>query len=401
MKITLAISPRRILREVHLWIGLGIGLVIVPIGMSGALLIFSGSLDRLIDPPLYAVSGPEVGQDAQTYLANAGKAVPGARATRLRLPPPEGGPVTVMVRGGSAEGQVRQRASTQVVFLDPPTGQVLGVRDFRGSIVGLLHSFHANLLIPDFSGRQIVGWIGVGLLTLALSGIWLWWPRNAGFLRGLRWRRGRTLSINLHHTAGIWIALPLAVVALTGVSLSFSQQTRGLIAMFTTIQPRPAQGGTPMRQPQQSAAAVAAIALETGKGMRLTSMSLPTEQAKVWSIQLIEDNGALRTIAVDDATAAVKVLPPPAPGDAFATFLRQLHEGNDHGPLWQTLVFLCGVLPAVFFVTGLLMWLRRRNGDPKRTGSAPFVGTKARQKPAVKEVHASRRAISQAAAPKR
>lgn len=391
MKITLVISPRRILREVHLWIGLGVGLVIVPIGISGALLIFSASLDRLIDPSLYAVSGPEVGQDAQTYLAHAAKAVPGAQATRLRLPPSEGGPVTVMVRGGAAEGQARQRASMQVVFLDPPTGQVLGVRDFRGSIVGLLHSFHANLLIPDFSGRQIVGWGGVGLLTLALSGIWLWWPRNAGFLRGFRWRRGPTLSINLHHTAGIWISLPLAVVALTGVSLSFSPQTRALIGMFTTIQPRPAQGGAPMGQPEHSAAAIVAMALEAGKGMRLTSLSLPTEQAKVWSVQMIDDDGAMRTIIVDDRTAAVNVLPPPAPGDAFATFLRQLHEGDHHGPLWQTLVFFCGILPAVFFVTGLLMWLRRRNNDPKRTRpmpvSAPF-GAKAKQKPPVKKVKA-------------
>ena len=61
------------------------------------------------------------------------------------------------------------------------------------------------------------------MLILSLTGIWLWWPRAASFVPGLRWRRAPYTSTNLHHTLGFWISIPLAVVSLTGIYLSFPQ----------------------------------------------------------------------------------------------------------------------------------------------------------------------------------
>jgi hypothetical protein len=38
-----------------------------------------------------------------------------------------------------------------------------------------------------------------------------------------------------------------------------------------------------------------------------------------------------------------------------------LHAGRGFGQVWKALVFLCGLLPLLFSVTGLVMWqLRRR-----------------------------------------
>src|SRR4028119_237184 len=75
-------------------------------------------------------------------------------------------------------------------------------------------------MVPGF-GRQIVGWIGVAMLLSSLSGLWLWWPLKGRFSRGLRWKRSPDLSGNLHHQGGFWIALPLAVLSLTGAWISF------------------------------------------------------------------------------------------------------------------------------------------------------------------------------------
>jgi hypothetical protein len=97
------------------------------------------------------------------------------------------------------------------VFLDPPTAAVLDVMEFRSSFFGFLHVFHENLTIPEYSGRQIVGWVGTGLLIMSLTGLWLWWPRGGGFLRGLRWTRSGRFTFNLHHLIGFWISIPLAV----------------------------------------------------------------------------------------------------------------------------------------------------------------------------------------------
>ncbi len=357
---------RRMFRQVHLWIGLGLSLLIAAIALSGALLVFGPEVDRLIDPSRYAVTGAAAEQAAGVYLGNAAKAAPGAQAAVLRWPEAEGAPVTVLLRGG-AETPAAPRDRLRIAYLDPPTGRVLGLVDARATLVGIAHALHANLLVPQFSGRQIVGWVGVGLLMMTLTGLWLWWPRNSGFLQALAWRRGATASVNLHNTLGVWIALPLAAMALTGMSLCFPEQARGLIGLFADLAPqgqRPGAGQGPgaalMLRPAQDPQRVVEIALQSGQGLRPAALSAPTDKAKVWRVQLLTQEGERRSVLVDDQTLAA-THPPTAAGDAFAAWLRRVHEATHHGPLWQAIGFLSGALPAVLLVTGVLMWLRRRS----------------------------------------
>ncbi len=110
------------------------------------------------------------------YLASAATALgAGVQPAAVRFPESDGWPVIVMARGARVEGGPPPRIVN--VYLDPPTARVLDVVDFRSSLFGFLHRFHENLTIPEYSGRAIVGWAGVGMLILSLTGIWLWWPR--------------------------------------------------------------------------------------------------------------------------------------------------------------------------------------------------------------------------------
>jgi len=58
-------------------------------------------------------------------------------------------------------------------------------------------------------------------------------------------------------------------------------------------------------------------------------------------------------------------------GDRAASWIRRIHGGGRGGLLWQTAVFLCGVFPTVFLVTGVIMWLRRRKARRLTTGVVP------------------------------
>jgi uncharacterized iron-regulated membrane protein len=40
--------------------------------------------------------------------------------------------------------------------------------------------------------------------------------------------------------------------------------------------------------------------------------------------------------------------------------IEQLHGGGLLGPVWKFLVFLSGFLPLIFVITGLMMWLKKR-----------------------------------------
>ena len=85
------------------------------------------------------------------------------------------------------------------------------------------HIIHGSLYL-GWAGGRLVGAIAFLLLLSAFSGLWLWWPMKGPVLRALRWRRTQSTNANLHHLTGYWLAIPLAVLSLTGASISFRRQ---------------------------------------------------------------------------------------------------------------------------------------------------------------------------------
>ena len=364
MADTRAAQLRRLWLNVHLWIGVGIAALLIPISLSGALLVWHDEIDAWINPHRYAVTGAEVAQPVSTYLAKATEAVAkdsaNLRATIVRYPE-KGWPVRITMRGQSRDGG-RPRVIT--VFLDPPTAAVLDAMEFRASFFGFLHVFHENLTIPEYSGRQIVGWVGTGLLIMSLTGLWLWWPRGGGFLRGLRWTRSGRFTFNLHHLVGFWISIPLAVVSFTGIYLAFPQTARNAMSTVAPMgPPRGGFGGQIAQHTTLTADRAVEIARKSAPNAEATALFLPVQQRGEanlnWRVEMKERENAF-AVTVDDQSGQTKVIAPQS-GDRAAAWIRWIHEGSHSGPLWAAVVFLTGIFPTVFAVTGIMMWLRKRS----------------------------------------
>jgi uncharacterized iron-regulated membrane protein len=45
--------------------------------------------------------------------------------------------------------------------------------------------------------------------------------------------------------------------------------------------------------------------------------------------------------------------------------MRRIHDGTGMGALWQTIIFLGGLIPALLAVTGLMMWLNARRSQAR------------------------------------
>src|SRR5262249_43007246 len=346
-------NTSRVWRNLHMWLGVGLGLLLVPIAFAGSLLVWHDTLDALVHPARYAVTAG-VARPASELMAAAENAAPGFRPLVIRFA--DGAPAQVSVReSGTRDARPRLR----IVYLDPPTGRVLDIVDFRNSFIGVLHRFHENLTLPDYNGRAIVGWMGVAMLIMSLTGLYLWWPRGSRVSRGLRWRRGPETISNLHHLIGFWISLPLAVVSLTGLYLGFPQQGRALLAAVAPMsqQPRPF-AGSPLRQPQRSIDEALATAMTDRHG-RPAAIFVPSEQTQTWRIQLRAADG-VRTILVNDRTG-IATTSAELSGDRVARILRGIHDGSLGGPIWQVVVFACGIAPAILAFTGIIVWLRRRS----------------------------------------
>ncbi|MDB5424638.1 MAG: PepSY protein [Phenylobacterium sp.] len=233
------------------------------------------------------------------------------------------------------------------------------------------HQLHGSLLVPGV-GRQVVGWLGWAMFASSATGLWLWWPRHAGFAAGLRWRRGASTLFNLHHTIGFWLCLPLAVLSLTGVYIAFPQASH---ALFGVPAPpaRPAGPGRfppPLAQPMISLETAVAAALADRPGATVASVSTPTRgKDPTWRVQL-KTPGAMEPVAVQVADATGQIKPGKGGGrgagggeggpDPLSAWMRRIHDGAGMGIVWRTIITVAGIAPAVLGVTGLVMWLRRR-----------------------------------------
>lgn len=363
--MTLLSRFRRFWLDVHLWIGVGLLVAIIPLSATGAILVWHDALDHALYPQRYAVSGPQASQPVEAYAAAAEQAFVGqAVLTQIRLPQEAGDPVVAV---GRFKGPVPQGERPRMlnVWIDPPTAKVLATGEIAKTATQVMHRIHGSLLIPEI-GRKVVGWIGWAMFVSSVTGLWLWWPRHAGFLKGLRWRRGASQLFNLHHMIGFWVCIPLAVLSLTGVYISFPQTSR---ALFGVAQPAPRGAGPgrfapPIPNPKLSLVEAVVAARAEVPDAALASVSVPTRgREPAWRVELKQPS-AERPISVQvvDATGEVKRQRGGGGGgpDPLSRLMRQVHDGAGMGIVWQTIIFVGGMAPVVLSVTGLIMWLRRR-----------------------------------------
>jgi uncharacterized iron-regulated membrane protein len=158
----------------------------------------------------------------------------------------------------------------------------------------------------------VVGWLGWLMTLSCISGIWLWWPKAGPLTAGFRWRRGPGVLIDLHYLAGFWVAIPLAVLAVSGALISFPPFTRAMVGAFAPVSPQQAGGGpgggggAPLRRTELTADRAAADALAAYPGARLLTLTLPTRgpAQPSWRIQARARDGAALNLAVEDARTA-------------------------------------------------------------------------------------------------
>jgi uncharacterized iron-regulated membrane protein len=355
------LAMRRTWFQVHKWIGLMLAVLIIPVSVTGAALVWHDALDELVNPQRYATSGDDL-LSPQAYVdAAKTRLAPGERVAQLTLPDDHGGPIIVAAARALAGKHQAGPPSRTMLYLDPPTARVLDVADNRSGLVRVLHQLHGSLLVPGL-GRQIVGWIGVFMMVSCFTGLWLWWPTVGRWARGLRWKRHRNTDTNLHYLTGFWVALPLFVLSLTGAWISFPAFFGGLVGEGQRGQQRGPDRAALMRAKPLDAPAtplmeVLGRAAALGRG-DLRSVTWPTDLKSDWSIAFTGVGGPVSVSVADDSGTAA--LAPPRQQGGVARLMRRIHDGTGMGIVWQVLIFLGGIIPAILGVTGIIMWWRAR-----------------------------------------
>ncbi len=231
---------RRVIFWTHLSVGVAAGIVILLMSLTGVLLTYQRQIEAWATPRVMADGRAPLGADALVPHALAAAGAGSGAGLALRFEKDPTMPVSVL------------QGRRPLALLDPATGAVLtpgagaeAVRTFLRGMVAL----HRWLALEGDSrpvGRALTGAANLGFLFLVVSGLYLWWPRSwtGRVLRTkLMLRRmpsARARDFHWHNVFGIWALVPLFVVVLSGVVLSYDWATA---LVYQSVGESPPQGG--------------------------------------------------------------------------------------------------------------------------------------------------------------
>ena len=360
-------SAREAWVRVHLWLGLTLGLVGALVGITGSILVFDTEIDGLLNPQRYAVSDVTHALPPSAYVEQAARAAPGSRISFLRMPDAAGMPV-VAFAAARGEGGTPAR-----VFLDPLSARVVDV-SATGGLVAWVHGLHENLRLRVQHGREVVGAVGIAMLVSSLTGICLWWPGGRRFAASLGFRRGLPLTRNLHYTFGFYGCVLLAMLSFTGIFIAFNDAGRAVVGAVLPVSAPVRE--VPAAESEQRARRIGvdeavAIAAARHPGTKLWNVRMPAGARGAYRVNLSEPGedafqpGRGSVVFVSAAGEILRDVDAGSrtSGDAFLGALRTLHSGDALGLAGRVAICAAGLLPALFVVTGSVMWLRRRGAS--------------------------------------
>jgi uncharacterized iron-regulated membrane protein len=386
----------------HLIAGVTAGIIIFVMCVTGVLLTYERQLLAWADSGFHSIKP-----------ANDARPLPlDTVLERLRSSHPDLTPTAVTIRS-EEDAAVAVVARQRTLYVDRYSGSVVGEAS-RGGVrkfMADLRAWHRWLAVEGDGrpfARAITGWSNFLFLFIVCSGVYLWFPRKWTWAQVRSVvifnpsARGKARDFNWHNVIGSWCVVPLFVVVLSALPISFGWFNALVYRAVGEAPPAPAGGGggaegrAQARRDGQSREATETTptpnldALWTRAesqvpGWRSVSLRLPAAGAPaVFTIDK-GDGGQphLRsTLTLDSRTGEMtryESFGDLTLGRRIRNTMRFAHTGEVLGIPGQTVAGIVSAGGAVLAWTGLALAWRRfrswvgrrvRRSDPSRVASA-------------------------------
>jgi uncharacterized iron-regulated membrane protein len=354
-----SVRVRALTKWLHIWGGIILGAVLSLTCLTGSVIVFRTEVDRAPLPHIRTTAGSAPRMrltDAEHEIA---RLQPGARVTRIYLPQDASDPYLFQIR--TADDQTRR------VVIDPSSGKPVGELK-KAAWMDWMIDLHRNVLVGK-TGRKIVGGIGVLGVILGATGLLLW------VIRGINWRSlvtirkqpVRRFNFELHRVSGLWTLWYVLLLSLTGVVLAYPQTMRDA---WQRVTGQPATVAIPKLdktrgKPSKSLddyLAIAHAAMPDGvpTELRIAEKAKDPVTVQFWRHGDLSSDGTNRVL-VDPSSGKVLFIDRAADwpiGVRLFQSMQPLHYALFGGLTAKIIWSILGALPAVLFVTGLVVWWR-------------------------------------------
>jgi uncharacterized iron-regulated membrane protein len=370
---------RKFLNDLHLWAGIGAGLILFVVCLTGTVYTFHHEIDEALNSDRYFVEVPAGAQPMpiQELINVVNAHVEGGEAGSISIPhdPSKAYAINVKVEG--------QRRGVNYM-VNPYTGKVLGdTKTGASEFFMVMFRLHRWLMLDMEVGRPIVGWSTVLFVFLCLSGLVIWVPQKVkSWRQGLKikwsanWKR---INHDLHNTLGFYSAILLLIMGLTGLYWSFDSYRDGLYSALGVEKPQWGRRGAkeenkkefpPATLGMEDYLAVANQQLPYEGDYRL---GLPTAEKNTVSISKTKTGffavSGRDQLTLDKYTAEVKrkeLFSDHRLNEQIAHSIKAIHTGEIFGTFSKILYFISCLIATSLPITGTLIWINKLKKKRKR-----------------------------------
>ncbi|MCB0628249.1 MAG: PepSY-associated TM helix domain-containing protein [Saprospiraceae bacterium] len=207
---------KKILHQVHLWLGLGTGLVVFIVSITGCLYAFQKEIQDLYQDYRFTEVKDLPVLPPSVFEAKARGRLPEYHLHAINYPG-TGKNVEAIFYGLEPEEHYF------ISYHDPYTAEIVHVQNMYKTFFQWVLIGHYYLWLPPVIGQPLVAYSTLLFVIMLLTGLVLWFPRNKAAARQrfwFRWKsstRWKRKNYDLHNILGFYSLWLLLVVALTGM----------------------------------------------------------------------------------------------------------------------------------------------------------------------------------------
>lgn len=377
-----AFTFKKLIGQVHLWLGLASGLVVLVVALTGCILVFEEELEPVIYRKQMVVEAKpeETRFTVDALMAIAQKEYPGAPVRQVRLEPAADRSTMVMLGNG-------KRLEQKYVFVNPYTGKVLGKGNIEDRFFSVVTNLHRYLLAGS-TGKIITGISCSMFVILTISGMVIWWPANKNAAKqrfSIKWNGSfKRVNWDIHAVFGFYTSFFLIAISVTGLVWSYEWVNNLIYTLADgkkTKAPVVVNKAPLTAKNSQVPGLYQSVYKATDKVYPFhgkTFITLPAADSVAIAVVKYDEEAVVSnkasTVWFDAGTGAqLQTLPygKLSQGNKVRRLVYPIHTGSIYGWPTKILAFFVSLFAASLPVTGLFIYLGRKKKVKKKAPLQP------------------------------
>jgi len=219
--------------KLHLWFGLSVGLIVFIVSLTGTMYVFKDEIQSVLRKDVMYVEPKTIKENPipinllkEKVTLEANETFPISSA-EIPLDKNRSYEFFIYEKNKKGWNYFNEVKINKLIYVNPYTGEILGIYNEKYDIFPILKSIHWSLLLKSDWGEYVVGIPVVLFIIMLITGIVLWWPKNKNARKSrlsFDWKNVKTWkrkNYDLHNVLGFYASFIALIISLSGIYFAY------------------------------------------------------------------------------------------------------------------------------------------------------------------------------------